>query len=59
MNLGIETETMEFKKTTAELNEACISIGAILNKHGVGTLYFGVKNNGDVVGQDVSEKTLR
>ncbi len=59
MNIGIETETLEYKKTTAELNEACISISAILNKHGIGTLYFGIKNNGDIIGQDVSEKTLR
>lgn len=59
MNLGIETEVLEFKKSTSELKEACVSISAILNKHGVGTLYFGVKNNGDVVGQAVSENTLR
>lgn len=54
MNLGKELETLEFKKTTSELKEAMISIFSILNKHGVGTLYFGVKPNGDVVGQDVS-----
>ena len=59
MNLGIETETLEFKKSTSELKEACVSIGAILNKHSVGTLYFGVKSNGDIVGQDISEKSLR
>ena len=59
MNLGKESETLEFKKTTGELKEAMISISSILNKHGVGTLYFGVKPNGDVVGQDVSESSLR
>lgn len=58
-NYGIESETMEFKKTTAELNSACISICAMLNKHGVGTLYFGVRPNGDAVGQNVSEGSLR
>ena len=31
----------------------------ILNKHGIGTLYFGVKPNGDVCDQDVSESSLR
>ncbi len=36
-----------------------ISISSILNKHGIGTLYFGVKPNGDVCGQDVSESSLR
>lgn len=59
MNLGKESETLEFKRTTAEIKEAMISIASILNKHGVGTLYFGVKSTGDIVGQDVSEASLR
>ena len=59
MNLGKETETLEFKKTTGEMKEAMISISSILNKHGIGTLYFGVKPNGDICGQDVSESSLR
>ena len=59
MNLGKESETLEYKKTTGELKEAMVSIVSILNKHGVGTLYFGVKPNGDVTGQDVSESSLR
>ena len=59
MNLGKESETLEFKKTTGELKEVMVSIVSILNKHGVGTLYFGVKPNGDVTGQDVSESSLR
>jgi len=32
---------------------------AILNKHGSGELYFGVRNDGTPLGQDISEKTLR
>jgi ATP-dependent DNA helicase RecG len=59
MNLGKETETLEFKKTTGEIKAALISIAAILNKYGIGTLYFGVKPNGDIIGQDVSESSLR
>ena len=59
MNLGKETETLEFKKSTGEMKEAMVSISSILNKHGIGTLYFGVKPNGDVIGQEVSDKTLR
>lgn len=35
------------------------SIASILNKHGHGTLFFGVRNDGEVVGQDVSDSTLR
>ncbi len=59
MNLGKESETLEYKKTTREIKEGMISIASILNKHGVGALYFGVKPNGDVIGQDVSESSLR
>lgn len=46
MNLGIETETLEFKKSTGELKEAMYSIGAMLNKHQHGELYFGIKTDG-------------
>ena len=42
-SLGEETEQIEFKKSTGEMKEAVISIAAILNKHGKGDLYFGVK----------------
>lgn len=60
MNLGLESEKIEFKKSTSELIEGVISISAMLNKHGEATLYFGVKNNGDVTGQaDLNENTLR
>lgn len=59
MNIGIETEYIEFKKSIGELKEACESICAMLNKHGVGTVYFGVKPNGNICGMDVAESTLR
>lgn len=55
MNLGIETETLEFKKSTGELKEAMNSICAILNKH----QYFGVKPDGTPIGQIVTEESLR
>ncbi len=59
MNLGQETEYVEHKRSTGELREGMESIASILNKHGRGTLYFGVRNDGEVVGQDVSDSTLR
>ena len=58
MNLA-ENETTEFKKTTGELKQGIISMCAILNKHRQGTLYFGIKNDGTISGQDVSEKSIR
>ena len=54
-----ESETIEFKKSVAELNEALRSISAILNKHQKGELYFGLKNDGIPVKNSISEKTLR
>ncbi len=54
-----ESETVEFKRSTGEIKEAVISIVAMLNKHGKGELYFGIRNDGEVMGQDVSDKTLR
>jgi ATP-dependent DNA helicase RecG len=54
-----ENEYIELKKTTSELKEGIISICSILNKNGEGELYFGFKNDGTLVGQQVSDKTLR
>lgn len=60
MNLGMESETLEFKKSTSELDKGVISLASMLNKHGEGTLYFGVNNDGTIVGQkQINENTLR
>ena len=58
-SLGEETEQIEFKKSTGELKEGVISIASILNKHASGELYFGVKNDGTVLGQVINDETLR
>lgn len=39
--------------------QALQAISAMLNKHGRGSLYFGVRDNGDVVGQIVSDSTIK
>jgi len=54
-----ESETREFKKSLSELKEGMVSIVAILNKHGRGELWFGVKPDGAATGLEVTEKTLR
>lgn len=59
MNLGSESEFVEFKKSAGEHKEALQAISAMLNKHGRGSLYFGVRDNGDVVGQMVSDSTIK
>lgn len=58
MNIGTENETLEFKKSTAELDKAVCNIASMLNKHGYGTLYFGVSPDGEVTGQPISQETL-
>jgi ATP-dependent DNA helicase RecG len=59
MKIGNENEKLEFKRSGTELKEGIISMAAILNKHGGGELYFGVRNDGTPVGMDISGKTLR
>lgn len=58
MNLGIESETLEFKKTTGEVDKAMDNIASMLNKHGHGTLYFGVSPDGEITGQQISASSL-
>lgn len=59
VNIGSETEKIEYKKSIGELKEAIFSIVAILNKHQKGELYFGVKNDGTVIGQEINDESLR
>ena len=59
LNIGMETEQIEYKESTGEIKEAMLSIAAILNKHQKGVLYFGVKNDGTVIGQEINEESLR
>lgn len=54
-----EDEHREFKKTTGELNEAMVSVSAILNKHKQGKVYFGLKNDGTPYPFSITDSTLR
>ena len=54
-----EHETVEVKKSLAELQQGLISLAAMLNKHGQGELWFGIAPSGKAVGLTISEKTLR
>lgn len=58
MKFGRESENVEFKKSTAQLSKSMDDIASILNKDGKGVLYFGIKPDGEVCGQEVTEKTL-
>jgi len=54
-----ETEFVELKKSTAELKAGVVSIVAMLNKHGRGEVYFGVDDNGKVLGLTIGTTTFR
>ena len=58
-NHNKESETIEFKRSTAELKEAVVAIAAMLNKHDQGEVYFGISDDGKVVGQDIGRMTIR
>ncbi len=53
-----EGETIEFKRSTGEMKEAMQTLCAFLNGMG-GTVLFGVKPDGTIEGQEVSDQTLR
>ena len=58
MNLGKESEYVEFKKSIAELDIGVRSITAMLNRHNRGKLYIGVDDNGEVIGIQSGKSTL-
>lgn len=58
MNLGIESEKCEFKESLGHLKEGLRSLTAMLNRSGQGVVYFGVRDDGSVMGLTVEKKTL-
>ncbi len=57
--LNYETETLEFKKTLYETKQAMISLTAMLNTCGHGTLYFCIDNNGNPVVQPIDKDIIQ
>lgn len=53
-----EGSALEFKRSTGELKEGMQTLCAFLNGS-AGTLLFGIRPDGTVEGQDVSDQTLR
>lgn len=50
VQLGSENETTEFKKDLGQLDKGILSLTAMINRHNRGTVYFGVDDDGTVVG---------
>ena len=59
MDYKRENESVEFKESLGQLNRGLESLTAMLNKHGSGTVLFGVKDDGVVVGVNIGNKTLK
>jgi len=53
-----ESEKVELKKSTAELKQALEDLCAFANS-GTGTLYFGISDEGRIIGQEITDSTLR
>lgn len=53
-----ESETVEFKNSTASLREGIETICALSNQRG-GYLLFGIADDGTVVGQQVTDDTIK
>ena len=51
-----ETDTIEFKKTTGQLERGMETLCAFLNGDG-GTVLFGVTDEGKIIGQDIAGQT--
>jgi len=58
MLLESESETVELKKSTAQLGRALKAACAFSNHKG-GMIYFGMGDHGEIIGQDVSDATLK
>ena len=58
MNLGKENGTTEFKESLGQLDKGIRSLSAMLNRHRGGTVYFGVDDDGNVIGLDVGNNSL-
>ena len=53
-----ESDKIEFKKSTAELNQSLIDLCAFAN-YGIGTVYFGISDDGNIIGQKISDDTIK
>lgn len=56
INSDTETDNIEFKKTTGQLERGMETLCAFLNGKG-GTVLFGITDEGKIIGQDIAGKT--
>ena len=54
-----ESEVLEFKTSTGSISSGMQTVCAFLNSKNGGTVVFGVKDNGQIIGQAVTDKTYK
>ena len=54
-----ESEVLEFKKSTAQIQAAMQTVSAFLNSEVGGTVLIGVTDDGKIVGQEISDSTRK
>ncbi len=54
-----ESEVLEFKKSTGQRSQSMHTVCAFLYSDAGGTVLFGVTDEGEIVGQEISDKTGR
>jgi ATP-dependent DNA helicase RecG len=54
-----ESEVLEFKNSTGSIHSGMQMVCAFLNSDHGGTVIFGVKDNGQLLGQEVTDKTRK
>src|SRR5437870_2262636 len=54
-----ESEILEFKSSTGNISTGMQTVCAFLNSDHGGTLIFGIKDDGKIVGQDITDKTRK
>ncbi len=58
MNVGEESEFLENKESLSQLDKGIKSLTSMLNKHFVGTVYFGTYDDGTVKGLQLGKRSL-
>lgn len=58
MNVGNRSEFLENKESLSQLDKGIKSLTAMLNKHFVGTVYFGTCDDGTVKGLQLGKRSL-
>ena len=53
-----ENERYEYKESLAQLDKGLKSLAAMLNRGGCGTILFGIRDDGEIIGLSLGSKTI-